>query len=279
MTDVLISADVLCAVPEHQRPVVLDVRWTLAGPDHDAYVAGHVPGAIFCDLDAHLARPAGAGGRHPLPDPAELAATLASWGITPDTDVVVYDDAAALAASRAWWCLRWVGLSSVRIVDGGLGAWTRRGGELIAGPGVIPEPVPVWAPQQVMPAVSATEVLEVANTTDTKGAVLVDVRAPQRFRGENEPIDPVAGHIPGAVNVPITDLLNDDGSFADSDAISKRLADVANGAEQVVAYCGSGVTASQFVAAARIAGISAELYPGSWSEWITDPTRPVATNT
>lgn len=283
MTDVLISADALCDLPEHQRPVLLDVRWTLAGPDHDAYLAGHLPGAVFCDLDTHLAQHAGTGGRHPLPNPADLAATLASWGITPNTDVVVYDDASSLAASRAWWCLRWVGVRNVRILDGGLGAWTRRAGDLIAGPGMAPEPVTAWTPQVAMPSVTAEDVAGLPVSDDAAAAtsestVLVDVRTPQRFRGETEPIDPVAGHIPGAVNVPITDLLDDEGAFADADAIRKRLTDVIGSASRVVAYCGSGVTASQCVAAARIAGIPAELYPGSWSEWITDPTRPIATS-
>ncbi|WP_413452886.1 sulfurtransferase [Georgenia phoenicis] len=278
--------------------LLLDVRWTLAGPDRAGYRAGHLPGAVFCDLDADLAAPPGAGGRHPLPSRSALAESLGRLGVRPGRRVVVYDGGVAAAAARAWWCLRWFGHDDVRVLDGGLPAWVAAGGELETGevtpsstdspavgdvPGQASTPSSVvsdadgdvpsqgTAPSSSMATVTAEELL------DGYDGVLLDARAPERFRGEVEPVDPVAGHIPGARSLPTARLLDADGRYLPAPALRELFAEAGAGAEPVAAYCGSGVTAAQLVLAAHEAGLDAALYPGSWSHWITDPARPVAT--
>ncbi|MCD4527327.1 sulfurtransferase [Nocardioides sp. cx-173] len=248
---------------------LLDVRYRLGGPSGpEEYAAGHLPGAVYVDLDTVLASPAGSGGRHPLPDPDAFEAAMRGLGVRDDRPVVVYDDWSAHAAGRAWWLLRFHGHPDVRVLDGGLAAWVADGGEVETGP-VSPVPGDFTRSEQpAMAAVAADAVLGVD--------VLVDARAAERYRGEVEPIDPVAGHIPGAVNVPTSRNLTPDGRFRSPEELRAIYAAVgAVPGADVAAYCGSGVTATHDLIAMEVAGIRAALYPGSWSGWVTDPTRPV----
>ena len=253
------------------RPLtVLDVRWRLGGPSGRAeHERGHVPSAVYVDLETELAGPAGAGGRHPLPHTQVFEATMRRAGVRADRPVVVYDDWAGQAAARAWWLLRFHGHRDVRVLDGGWSAWVEAGGEVHAG-AVLPSRGDFTAEPGRMPVVDVDDVLGVP--------VLVDARAPERFRGDSEPVDPVAGHIPGAVNVPTSTNLRVDGRFRSAAEIRALYAAAGvTGDEPVAAYCGSGVTAAHDVLALELAGIEAALYPGSWSGWITDRERPVAT--
>jgi thiosulfate/3-mercaptopyruvate sulfurtransferase len=227
------------------------VRWTLAGSQPAAYAVRHIPGARFVDLDAELAAAPGEGGRHPLPDPAVLEAAMRRAGVSADSEVVAYDDVGGMAAGRAWWLLRWAGHERVRVLEGGLGAWEAAGlpvtsdvpppgdGDFAARPGAMP----------VLDAEGAARV--------AREGLLLDVRAPERYRGEVEPMDPVAGHVPGAVSAP----LGTDAQIPPD--------------TEVGAYCGSGVAASLAVLRLEARGIPAALYAGSWSDWIRDPDRPV----
>ncbi|HWS57358.1 MAG TPA: sulfurtransferase [Actinotalea sp.] len=257
-------------------PLLLDVRWSLAGSDRSGYAAGHLPGAVFCDLDVDLAAPPGDGGRHPLPSVESMTATLRRLGVTPDRAVVVYDGGAGAAAARAWWCLRWVGHPRVRVLDGGLAAWLAADGPLEAGD-VAPSPVAPSSERAPtrrasMPVVSVDDVLA------GRAGTLLDARSAERYRGEVEPVDPVAGHIPGARSCPTTALQHPDGRYLPPDALRAVLAPlVGDPSGPVTAYCGSGVTASQLVLAAHEVGLDVALYPGSWSHWVRDPARPVAT--
>lgn len=252
---------------------VLDVRYRMGGPPGPAeFAAGHIPGAAYVDLDASLAAAPGVGGRHPLPSASVFVEAMRAAGVCTDRPVVVYDDWLGLAAARGWWLLRHHGHRQVAVLDGGWSAWLRHGGAVeLGGPeaGSGHRPGDFTGSPGAMPAVTATTVRDVA--------VLVDVRAPERYRGETEPIDPVAGHIPGALNLPTTDLVDGDGRLLPVAALADRMAalGVVPGAD-VAAYCGSGVTAAQAVLAMEVAGVTAALYPGSWSEWITDPERPIA---
>jgi thiosulfate/3-mercaptopyruvate sulfurtransferase len=261
------------ALDQPQPPLLLDVRWRLGGPPgRDGYLAGHLPGAVWTDLDADLAGPPGAGGRHPLPDPADAEATLRRLGVFDGRGVVVYDDVDGSVAARAWWLLRWLGHPDVRLLDGGLPAWAAAGLPLeqVA---TTAEPGDFTARPGGMPLLDADEAARVAAT-----GLLLDARAPERFRGEVEPVDPVAGHLPGARSAPATGNVGTDGRFLDPDTLRRRF-DVLGAVERapVGAYCGSGVTAAHTVLALELAGIPAALYAGSWSEWVTDPSRPVAT--
>lgn len=267
MSGPLITApDLLRELPE---VTVLDVRYRMGGPPGtDEFVAGHVPGAAYVDLDRDLAAPPGAGGRHPLPDPETFVAAMQRVGVSASRGVVVYDDWSGHAAARCWWLLRDYGHPDVRVLDGALSAWREAGGELEAGSPDVAAGDFSGTPG-AMPAVSVTEVPDVA--------VLVDARAPERFRGEVEPVDPVAGHIPGAVNVPTAANLGPDGRFRAKDDLRQIYAAVGAVADAgVAAYCGSGVTAAHDVLAMEVAGVRAALYPGSWSEWVLDRSRPVA---
>jgi thiosulfate/3-mercaptopyruvate sulfurtransferase len=262
-------------------PVLLDVRWRLgepAGSGQARYAAGHLPGARWVDLETVLTRHTGdpRDGRHPLPDAATLTAGLAAAGVTTDgRPVVVYDEGGSFAASRAWWVLGWAGLT-VRVLDGGIDAWVAACGELVtdvAEPVIEPTMQPLIEPGQ-RPTVTADD----AAATAQRG-VLVDVRAPERFRGETEPLDPAAGHIPGAINVPVAGLFTSTGALPDEATLRERLATAlaaAAAGRPVVAYCGSGVSAAQAVLALASLGVTAALYPGSWSAWSNDPFRPVA---
>lgn len=251
-------------------PLLVDVRWTLAGADRDGYLAGHLPGAAFCDLDAELAAPPGAGGRHPLPTPAQVTALLRRLGVRPGRTVVAYDGGSGAGAARAWWVLRWAGHEDVRVLDGGLPAWVDAGLPLEEGD-VAVEPAPdVVARPGAMPVVDVEEILA------GRAGVLLDARAPERFRGEVEPVDPVAGHVPGAVSCPTTTLQGPDGRYLPAERLREQLGGLV-GDGPAAAYCGSGVTAAQLVLAGEVAGVPLALYPGSWSHWVTDPSRPVAT--
>ncbi len=247
---------------------VLDVRYQLGQPDGwEQYAAGHVPGAAYVDLDADLADPPGAGGRHPLPDPDRFVRAMRAAGVTADRTVVVYDDWNSLAAGRAWWLLRHYGHPDVRVLDGAWPAWLAAAGPVETGE-ATPTPGDFDGRPGAMPVVEADAVPDVP--------VLIDVRAPERYRGEIEPLDPVAGHIPGAHNVPLTVNLDGAGRFRDPAELAQAYAAVgATPPARVAAYCGSGITATQAVLAMELAGISAALYPGSWSGWVADRSRPV----
>lgn len=249
---------------------LLDVRYKMGGGAHgpQEYAAGHVPGASYVDLDTALAAPPGAGGRHPLPQTEVFEAAMRAAGVSGDRPVVVYDDWAGHAASRCWWLLRYHGHPEVRVLDGGWRAWTAAGLPVETGEGRMGEPGAFTAVPGGMPVVTAAEVPGVA--------VVVDARASERYRGESEPIDPVAGRIPGAVNVPTSANLTADGRFRSAADLRGVYAHVgATAGTPVAAYCGSGVTAAHDVLAMEVAGVRAALYPGSWSEWIVDPARPI----
>lgn len=254
---------------------VLDVRYRLGGPGGpEEYAAGHVPGAAYVDLDRALAAPPGPGGRHPLPEPAVFGAAMRAAGVRGDRPVVVYDDWQGLAAGRCWWLLRHHGHPDVRLLDGGWAAWQETGGAVAAGvPGEPADGAGDFRPGPgVLPVVAAEDLVG-----DGAVDVLVDARAPERFRGEVEPIDAIAGHIPGAVNVPTSRNLDASARFLPPDRLAAVYAEVgAVPGASVAAYCGSGVTAVHTLIALELAGVRAALYPGSWSGWITDPTRPVA---
>jgi thiosulfate/3-mercaptopyruvate sulfurtransferase len=265
---------------EPTSTVVLDVRWRLGGPpgraDHDT---AHIPGAVFLDLDAELAGPPGSGGRHPLPEPGLLEAALRRAGVSSDSRVVAYDDGVGSAAARAWWILRWAGLPADRVgvLDGGWAAWIAAG---LPTTGEPSEP----APGDIVVRAGAMPVLDAdAAAALAREGVLLDARAAPRYRGETEPIDPRPGHIPGARNLPSTDVVGADGSVRPPEELARLLAEAgATGDGPVGAYCGSGVTAASLVLAAEHAGVRpaerpVALYAGSWSHWTTDPARPVAT--
>ncbi len=262
-------------------PTVLDVRWRLGGPPgRDSYVAGHIPGARFVDLDTELCGPPGSGGRHPLPEPARLQEALRRAGVRHDHPVVAYDAGEMQAAARLWWTLRWAGHPDVRVLDGGFDAWTRAGHQVENGwPDTTgnepPRPAGDFA---VKPGHLRMVDAGGAAALATDGA-LIDVRTRPRYLGEEEPVDPVAGHIPGAVNIPAVELLAPDGTLKPAAELRARFeaAGVRSGTP-VGAYCGSGVAAAGAVLALHEAGYpDVSLYIGSWSHWVTDPNRTVAT--
>jgi thiosulfate/3-mercaptopyruvate sulfurtransferase len=275
----LISVDELAtALASARPPLVLDVRFPPASAGRAAYQDEHLPGAVFLDRDEVLAGPPGTtpgptGGRHPLPDPATLEAALRDLGVSADHPVVVYDEGSppAGSAARAWWILSWAGHDDVRVLDGGFAAWKSEGhrttaeigqrqkGDFTVRPGALP----------VLDAAGAAE-------TAATGALL-DARADIRFRGEQEPLDPVAGSIPGARNYPFTDTASADGRFRPPAELRARIEDLVGDAVSVGTYCGSGITAAHTALAITAAGYETPaLYVGSWSEWITDPSRPIA---
>ena len=259
----------------HPGAVLLDVRWALGDPHgREHHRAGHLPGAVFVDLDAELsAPPSPAQGRHPLPSLQSLQDAARRWGVTDGARVVVYDAGPGTGAARAWWLLRWGGLSEVTVMDGGLAAWVAAGGELEQGD-VVPLPGDVKLTSGGMPTLDIDE----AATLPALGGLLLDARAGERFRGEVEPVDPRAGHVPGAVSAPATDVLQADGTFAAATVLTEHFADLGvRPGIPVGVYCGSGVFAAHEVAALAITGVDAALWPGSWSQWSNDPARPVAT--
>jgi thiosulfate/3-mercaptopyruvate sulfurtransferase len=297
--------DQLAATPNEANiseisPVLLDVRWRLGGPPGiEEYAAGHIPDAVFVDLDTELAAPVGdgSGGRHPIPAPDDFAVAMRRAGVRNGRPVIVYDAADSTSAARAWWLLLYFGHPSVRVLDGGFRAWKDAGrpvavsdsaqaaaqgarvpGDFTADPGHLP----------LLDADSAAAL--------ARSGVLLDARAAERYRGETEPVDPVAGHIPGAVSAPTAGNVSGDATFRPAGELAARFralgvpsagasgagsssagSDAGGSGIGVGAYCGSGVTAAHEVLALTVAGIPAALYAGSWSEWITDPSRPVAT--
>lgn len=274
----LISADTLLAITD--KPVLIDVTWNLsapagapkAPPGRDAYDAGHLPGAHFVDLDTELASPPGDGGRHPLPSATTVEAALRRAGVSADSPVVVYDAANSMAAARAWWIFRYYGMPNVRVLDGGLAAWRAAGGE-------VSTDVPEGANGSFVATAGQVPLLDAAGAAKLASTgILLDARAPERFAGAVEPLDKVAGHIPGAVNAPTAANITADGRFLSAEDLRARFAALgADGSAEVGTYCGSGVTAAHEALALQIAGIEASVYVGSWSEWITDPDRPIAT--
>ncbi|MGY2081754.1 sulfurtransferase [Modestobacter sp. SYSU DS0657] len=255
-------------------PVLLDVRWQLGSDTgRDEYLAGHLPGAVFVDLDTELSGPPSPeAGRHPLPSVQSLQSAARRWGISAGSRVVVYDAGPGLAAARAWWLLRWAGLTEVTLLDGGLAAWTAAGGPVEVGD-VVPAPGDVTLAGGGMPVVTIDEAAALPGE-----GVLLDARAGERFRGEVEPIDPRAGHVPGAVSAPTTENVGDDGRFVAAAVLKERFARLGvTPGTRVGVYCGSGITAAHEVAALAHAGVEAALWPGSWSQWSNDHARPVAT--
>lgn len=272
---VLISAsDLALALDGSRPPIVLDVRWTIERPDgRPDYERAHVPGAVYVELETELS---GHGqptdGRHPLPTHDDLEWAARQWGIHRGDAVVVYDDVSGLAAARAWWLLRHAGLADVRILDGGLDAWRAAHLPLEEGT-VVPLVGDVELEWDQLPTIDIDHAL-----TQARHGVLLDARAPERYLGEVEPIDPVAGHIPGALNAPTTGNVGSDGRFLSADQLRARFEALGiDDGTSVAVYCGSGVTAAHQIAALHIAGLRAALYPGSWSQWSHHPNRPVAT--
>ena len=270
----LIDVTTLSGWLDSGRPLtLLDVRWSLAGGvGRDDFAAGHVPGAQLVDLDVELADPPGPGGRHPLPDPDRFAAAMRRSGVSVDVPVVCYDAGDGTAAARAWWLLRFHGHTDVQVLDGGLAAWTAAGGRQQTEVADVPAGDFRPRPSQVG-VLDVEDVLAYANN-----GLMLDARDTVRYRGDVEPVDPVAGHIPGAVSAPTKQNIGADGTFLSPEALRQRFQGLGvSGDRPIAVYCGSGVTAAHEILALELAGHSAALYPGSWSEWIADPERPVAT--
>jgi thiosulfate/3-mercaptopyruvate sulfurtransferase len=274
----LITAGELAALlADAPRPVVVDTSFDLADTDAGArrYRESHLPGAHYLHLDHDLSSAkTGRNGRHPLPDRAAFARTVGALGVAPPVQVVCYDGQGGVYAARLWWMLRWLGHPHVAVLDGGVQAWQRGGGALTNAPSAAPGGAPYPERRSLAPSIDAAGVGARAPLS-----MLLDARSAERFRGEVEPIDPVAGHIPGAINRPFTVNLTTDGTFKSAEALrhefDAQLAGRAPGS--VVHHCGSGVTACHNVLAMAIAGLpGSRLYPGSWSEWVSDPSRPVA---
>ena len=274
MSPVMDVAGLQARLAEHRRTGLLDVRWALGDPHgYRNYLQEHLPGAVFVDLQTQLAAPgAPERGRHPLPAPEDFEAAARRWGINDGDVVVAYDDSGNMAAARVWWMLRDAGLAEVYLLDGGLAAWRAAGLPLEAGP-VVPAPGGVHLTHGKMPALDAT-----AASAWPEAGLLLDARAGERYRGEFEPIDPRAGHIPGAISAPTSENVDGSGRFLPPDSLRRRFESLGvRDGRQVAVYCGSGVTAAHEVAALEIAGFAAALYPGSFSEWSNHPDLPVAT--
>ncbi|MEW2545416.1 sulfurtransferase [Streptomyces sp. NPDC047002] len=276
MTAIISARELSDALAGEHPPVLLDIRWRLTAPGappfdgRAAFAAGHLPGAVFVDLDRELAGPPGDRGRHPLPDTAEFGAAMRRAGVRSDTPVVAYDDGQGWAAARAWWLLRWCGHPDVRVLDGGLAAWGER-------PLSTGEPVPAGGDFRPEPGALALLDADGAAALARDG-LLLDARAGERYRGEVEPVDRVGGHIPGAVSAPTTENAAADGTFRPAAELAARFAALGTDtAPAVGVYCGSGVSAAHEVLALELAGVPAALYAGSWSEWSRDPSRPAAT--
>jgi len=277
MNAIISASELVGDLAGDNPPVLLDVRWQLsvakaAGePPFDGraeYAAGHIPGAVFVDLDRELAATPGTGGRHPLPDLTEFGAVMRRAGVSSGTPVVVYDGGQGWAAARAWWMLRWTGHPNVRVLDGGLPSW--RGG--------LSTDTPEPAEGHFRPDTDAAGFLDADGAAAlARSGVLLDARAGERYRGEVEPIDRVGGHIPGAVSAPTTENVAADGRFRPAEELAARFKALGVSDDSTVGvYCGSGVSGAHEVLALAVAGVPAALYVGSWSEWSSDPSRPVA---
>lgn len=278
-SNTLVTTEDLAAHLDDPNWIVLDCRFTLTdtGAGREAYEKAHIPGARYVHLDDDLAAPVGEGtGRHPLPDPRVLTEKLGQWGVGVNTQVVAYDDSFGSIACRLWWTLRWLGHPGVALLDGGYPKWLREkrpvDDQIPASPkgdcACLPEPDQI---------VTADDVLHASRSGEQ---LILDARPDRRFSGEYEPLDPVAGHVPGAINYPFDENLDVDGTFLPPEALRENYQALLNGkpASQVIHMCGSGIVTCHNVLAMEIAGLpGSRLYPGSWSEWITDPSHPVAT--
>lgn len=286
MTQMLIQAADLRARLARPGCLVFDVRHELTDSQagRQAWLAGHIPGALFLDHETQLSAPrTGSNGRHPLPDRADFAALMRSQGLAARTGVVIYDAGNSGFAVRLWWMLRWLGHESVAILDGGWNAWVDMGGAIETGE-VMPAVSEAQAIQGLalsgkpsMPVVDARSVL--ASLDDEHRLTILDARSPERFSGQSEPLDPVAGHIPGALNRPFGMNLQDDGRFKSAATLRREFEDLLGDRldRGIVHQCGSGITACHNLFAMELAGLrGSALYPGSWSEWCSDPDRPVA---
>ena len=272
----LIDADALGKLVEQGGVVIIDCRFSLAdtAAGRTAYNHGHIPGAFYADLDHDLSSAIveGTSGRHPLPEAAQFIARLRNWGVNNETQVIVYDDAGGAIAARAWWLCRWVGHERCAVLNGGINAWTDQ---------LLPLSVESPGPQagSVNLKDSLVKLVQAADLPDST-VQLIDARAAQRYRGEHEPLDKRAGHIPGAINLPFTDNLDSDGKFLTTDLLRDRFSALQQAGKPAatIHYCGSGVTAAHNLLAMQHAGLEGGgLYAGSWSEWVQDETRPVAT--
>ena len=280
--NLLISAEDLYTHYRESGWVIVDCRFNLKQPEWGlkSYRDGHIPGAVYADLDRDLAAPVipGKTGRHPLPEIQKFADLLGEWGIGNDSQVVVYDTVSGAFAARLWWMLRFLGHSAAAVLDGGYQKWTQKGYPVSQGD-EHPNPRSFQSHPHPEMIADAFEVDRIRQRSDYR---VIDARAPERYRGEVEPIDPVAGHIPGAVNRFHGDNLGPDGTFNSPDRLREEFMKLLGGipADHSVVYCGSGVTSCHHLIAMEVAGLKpGKLYPGSWSEWITDPNRPVAKST
>jgi thiosulfate/3-mercaptopyruvate sulfurtransferase len=281
MYTTLISADDLAAHIEDPDWVIVDCRHDLVNLafGREAYAAGHLPHAVFADMELELsgAKRGDDGafrGRHPLPEKEALAAVLRRWGVNDSTQVVAYDAHGGMYAARLWWLLRWIGHEASAVLDGGLPAWQAASQPLSADP---PDPRTAGSITVRAPFVPTVTVAEVLENIETEQRTVVDARAADRFRGENETIDPVGGHIPGAKNRFFKDNLHNDGRFKAPEQLREDFAGIIDDPKDAIMQCGSGVTACHNLLALEVAGLpGAALYPGSWSEWSADPARPVA---
>ena len=267
MPDTLIDAATLAAHAGDPLWIPFDCRHSLADADYGsrAYASGHIPGARFADLDRDMAAPPGVRGRHPLPDRDELVARFRTWGVSADSQLIAYDDAGGMFACRLWWLARWLGHAEVAVLDGGIAAWQEHGGELTT---ELPQP----QASDFAPSAPLTRMINADDIVANPDLTLIDARATERFAGIEEPIDPIAGHIPGALSPPL--LRQPRRSRQISSRCQPLPASLAGA--NVVSYCGSGVTATHNILAMILAGHDEPaLYPGSWSEWIQEPTRGV----
>ncbi|GAA5157257.1 sulfurtransferase [Ornithinimicrobium tianjinense] len=281
-TSPLVSAAELAELldgPQESRPTLVDVRWVLGGGEQhnrESYLEGHLPGASFLDLESALSDPvtaSGAGGRHPMPSPERVQEGLRAAGVRSGRPVVFYDARASLGAARAWWVASYFGVEA-HVLDGGLAAWQEAGLPVESGPVEVP-PGDVVLEAGGRPTVDAIGVQDWVD----RGGQLLDARPADRFRGENETIDPVAGHIPGARSLPALELLDDHGRFLPANAITALMHEAGADPERASAvYCGSGVQAAHVALALEAVGLpTPAVYVGSWSDWISGPDRPVAT--
>jgi thiosulfate/3-mercaptopyruvate sulfurtransferase len=279
MLNTLVSASDLAAHLDEMGWIVCDCRHDLADVEagRHAYSVSHIPGARFVRLDTDLSAPkTGRNGRHPLPDPERFARRAGELGIGSGSQVVAYDASGGCYAARLWWMLRWLGHDAVAVLDGGWDAWVKAGGS-------VSSEVPVIKPARFHARIRADIVTGAARIAARLGQpqpLLLDARSPERYRGENETLDPVAGHIPGAINRFFKLNLDADGRFKPAMALGKEFTELLAGQSpaSVTHYCGSGVTACHNLLAMEVAGLAgSRLYPGSWSEWCADPARPVAT--
>lgn len=277
-TPLISAADLLARLPSPQPPVLWDVSFDLADPGagEAAWRAGHLPGAHYLHLERDLSAPkTGRNGRHPLPARETFAATAGRFGVAPHTHVVVYDRQGGMFCVRAWWMLKWLGHEAVSVLDGGVAAWQAAGGTLSTESPAPADAGPYPAREPLVPSIDAASLQA---RLGSPALQVLDARAPERYRGDTEPLDPVAGHIPGAVNRFFKDNLTPDGRFKPAAELRREFEPLLAGRapRDVVHQCGSGVTACHNLLAMEVAGLGGStLYPGSWSEWCADPSRPV----